>query len=108
MPDYGVPPDDEVRRILRQYNITEDRIEVVRRALLRWFSRLPPGQPCYMLLRTTSERQDSPILTSQDMVDHLERFSGIGRSYTELFIAGGLTNPHLDLEEALAILEGSQ
>jgi hypothetical protein len=105
MHDYSVPSDDDVRRLLAQYQITEDRIQVVRNILLRWFSHRPPEQPLYMLPRVTSDRDDSPILTSRDMVNHLERFSGIARSYVELFIAGGLTNPHIDLEEALAILE---
>jgi hypothetical protein len=102
--DYEVPSDDEVSRVLAEHGVTEDRIQSVRRALLRWFQSRPPEQPFYILPRARVQ-DDSPILTSKDMVTHLRRFTGLGRSYVELYIAGGLTNPHVSLEDALARLE---
>jgi hypothetical protein len=102
--DYDVPEDDDVRRVLAEHGITEDRIQRVRQVLLRWFERRPPEQPFYILPQAPVD-DDSPVLTSTDMVVHLERFTGIARSYVELYIAGGLTNPHVNLEDALATLE---
>lgn len=104
MHDYEVPSDDDVRRVLAEHGVTEDRIQSVRRALLGWFQSRPPEQPFYILPRA-GVQDDSPILTSEDMVAHLERFTGLARSYVELYIAGGLTNPHVNLEDALARLE---
>jgi hypothetical protein len=107
MAEYGIPSDDEVRRLLVQYQISEGRIHAVRHVLLQWFARRPSEQRILMVPRNLSDRDDPLVLTARDMVTHLERFTDLGRSYVELFIAGGLTNPHVDLEEALAILEES-
>jgi hypothetical protein len=98
-------PDDNVRRVLDAHDIHEDNIQQVRSLLTRWFARRPPDQPQYLVPMSTSQDEHHSVLTSHDMVTELEKFSQFGRSYVELFIAGGLTNPHVDLDEVLARLE---
>lgn len=105
MQNYSVPSDDNVTRVLTENNVTESQIQRVRFILLKWFAGKPSDQPYYLVPQITPEQESPHVLTSGDMVYQLERFSPVARSYVELFIAGGLTNPHVGLEEMLSRLE---
>jgi hypothetical protein len=105
MPRNSVPSDDNVRQVLAEHNISESQVQRVRLALLKWFEGRPPGQPNYLVPQMSPDQEGSPVLTSGDMVNHLRKFSPVARSYVELFIVGGLTNPHIQLEEVLDRLE---
>jgi len=94
--------DDSISRLLDEHGITEDRVEQVRTALGNWLRRQPPQQRLYAL----PDQTQPELLTAQAMARELEQRTSLGMSYVEVFIAGGLSNPHYRLDDVLARLAG--
>jgi hypothetical protein len=107
MSDAGEAYADRVTEILIAHRVTEARIEQVRLVLAAWFARKPPETPQYLVPQMAAA-PDGGVITAARMVEELEAFTPLGRSYVELFIAGGITNPHLSLDDALARLESER
>lgn len=103
MADEPRRPGDRVSDVLVRHGVTSTEIERVRGVLWELFAARPPDEPQYLVAQHRGMPEEG-VLTAGEMVQHLERLTPLGRSYVELFIAGGLTNPHVSLKEALARL----